>query len=312
MLPLSVRLFGKFSAQRDGQELQGFDACKVQELFCYLLIYPDRPHSREALANLLWGDHLIHKSKKYLRQTLWQLQNALGSRSDAGILRVEPDWVQLYSHPDLCLDVAIFEQTFAQTQRVAYQELSAEMMRMIGDAVQLYRGDLLEGWYHDWCLYERERHQNNYLEMLDKLVCCCEIRQEYEAGLVYGALILRYDRASERAHRRVMRLHYLAGNRTAALRQYERCVAALSEELGVEPDKRTIQLCEQIRADRLDAAPAREAKPELEPGAATSLPEVLNRLKHLRANLREMQEQVQQNIHAVEWFLNNAPDVARR
>lgn len=311
MLPLSVRLFGKFSAQRNGEELQGFDACKVQELFCYLLIYPDRPHSREALANLLWGDHLIQKSKKYLRQTLWQLQNALGSRSDTGMLRVEPDWVQLYSRPELRLDVAVFEQAFAQTQRVACQALSAEKMQMIGDAVELYRGDLLEGWYQDWCLYERERLQNNYLAMLDKLMGYCEIRQDYEAGLVYGALILRYDGASERAHRQVMRLLYLAGDRTAALRQYERCATALAEELGVKPDKRTVQLYEQIRADQLDAVPAREAEPELEP-AATPLPEVLNRLKHLRANLREMQEQVQQNIHAVEWFLNNAPDVARR
>lgn len=310
MLPLSVRLFGKFSVQRDGQELQGFDACKVQELFCYLLIYHDRPHSREALAALLWGDNLTQKSKKYLRQTLWQLQNALGSRSDTGLLRVEPDWVQLYSRPELCLDVAIFEQTFAQTQRLACQELSVEKMQLIRDAVQLYRADLLEGWYYDWCLYERERLQNNYLAMLDKLMCYCEIRQDYQTGLVYGALILRSDCANERAHRQVMRLQHLAGNRTAALRQYERCVAALTEELGVKPDKRTVQLYEQIRDDRLDAAPAREAEPELEP-AATSLPEILNRLKHLRANLREMQEQVQQNIHAVEWFLNNASDVAR-
>jgi DNA-binding SARP family transcriptional activator len=311
VLPLSVRLFGKFSVQRDGEELQGFDACKVQELFSYLLIYHDRPHSREALATLLWGDNLNQKSKKYLRQTLWQLQNALGSRSGTSILRVEPDWVQLDSRPELSLDVAIFEQSFAQTQRVACQDASAEKMQLIGDAVQLYRGDLLEGWYQDWCLYERERLQNNYLAMLDKLMCYCEIRQDYEAGLVYGALILRYDRACERAHRQVMRLQYLAGNRTASLRQYERCVAALDEELGVKPDKRTVQLYEQIRADRLDVAPARNAEPELEP-AATSLPEVLNRLKHLRANLSEMQEQVQQNIRAVEWFLNNAPDVARR
>ena len=309
-MPLDVRLFGKFSVQRGERECQGFDGSKVQELFCYLLMHRDRPHPREALAALLWGDNPTQKSKKYLRQTLWQFQNALGSRSGEGALLVEPDWVRLDSRPEIRLDVAAFEHALAETQGAACEELSDGQVRLLREAVELYRGDLLEGWYQDWCLYERERLQNNYLAMLDKLMCCCEARRNYEAGLVYGALILRRDRASERAHRQVMRLHYLAGDRTAALRQYERCVAALDEELGVGPDRRTSLLCEQIRADRLDAAPPREAVAAPEPNAP-SLPEVLNRLKHLRANLKEMQEQVQQNIRAVEWFLNNAPSSAR-
>ena len=40
--------------------------------------------------------------------------------------------------------------------------------------------------------------------------------------LAYGARILHCDRARERTHRRLMRLHFLAGDRTAALRQYPR------------------------------------------------------------------------------------------
>ena len=37
----------------------------------------------------------------------------------------------------------------------------------------VYRGDLLEGCYQDWCLFERERLQNAYLAMLDKLMVRC-------------------------------------------------------------------------------------------------------------------------------------------
>ena len=96
----------------------------------------------------------------------------------------------------------------------------------------------------------------------------CVAHQDYEAGQFYGGLLLQQDRAHERTHRQLMRLHYRAGDRTAALRQHERCRAALREELGVEPDRRTAALCEQIRADRL-AAPT----PSTPPRAARTKPQ---------------------------------------
>ena len=56
---------------------------------------------------------------------------------------------------------------------------------------------------------------------------------EYEAGQNYGSIILGFDRARESTHRHLMQLYYLAGDRTGALRQYERCARALDAELGV-------------------------------------------------------------------------------
>ena len=76
-----------------------------------------------------------------------------------------------------------------------------------------------------------------YMQMLDKLMSYSQEHHEYEAGEGYGSTILRYDRASERTYRRLMYLQYIAGDRTGALRQYERCVIALAEELGVKPEK---------------------------------------------------------------------------
>lgn len=91
-----------------------------------------------------------------------------------------------------------------------------------------------------------------YLVMLDKLMEFCEAQQQYETGLAYGSRILRHDPARERTHRRLMRLHCMSGDRTSALRQYQHCVVALEEELGVRPARPTEALYEQIRADRLD------------------------------------------------------------
>src|SRR4029079_7650562 len=124
---------------------------------------------------------------------------------------------------------------------------------------------------------------NLYLAMLGKLMGYCEAHHEYETGLTYGACILHYDRAHEQTHRRLMRLNYLAHDRTAALHQYERCVAALDEELDVKPDKRTIALYNQIRADQLDTPT------EATQTTTSLLPQVLSRLKEFRTVLASLE-----------------------
>lgn len=311
MSQLDVHLFGRFRARSGERDLSGLDACKVQELFGYLLVHRDRPHSREALAALLWGDTSTVKSKKYLRQALWQLQTALDAEGETavGVLTVEHDWVRLNSAEGFWLDVAVFERAFASAKGSAGREMDDESAGALRVAVEVYAGDLLEGWYQDWCLYERERLQNMYLAMLDKLIGYCEARRKFELGLFYGALILRYDRARERTHRQMMSLQYLSGDRTAALRQYERCAAALDEELGVRPDKRTSALYQQIRAGSVDTAPRQDERPapeaEAEAGAA-SLADVLGRLKQIQNILTDTQQRVSQEIKAVELALGES------
>jgi DNA-binding SARP family transcriptional activator len=174
---------------------------------------------------------------------------------------VAADWVSFNPGSDVWVDVAVFEKAFSVAREVAGHHLNASQAQTLDQAIQLYQGDLMEGWYQDWCLCERERLQTNYLIMLDKMMSYCEAHQKYETGLAYGLRVLRYDRAREVTHRRLMRLYYLADDRTAALRQYEHCVAALNEELGVKPSRLTVALYDQIRLDEFPAVAARTAGP---------------------------------------------------
>lgn len=310
MALIKINLFGKFSARRAEQSLAGLDVYRTQELFSYLLVHRDRPHTREALATLLWGETPTEKAKKYLRQTLWHLQTALDAPSEGpgqSFLLAEHDRVQLNLRAAFWLDVADFEQAHAQARGMAARELGAQQFAAMQRAAALYTGDLLEGWYQDWCLYERERLQNMYLALLDKLLGYCVAHQDYEAGQFYGDLLLRQDRAHERTHRQLMRLHYRAGDRTTALRQHERCRIALREELDIEPDHRTAALYEQIRADCLaDSAAPRDSNEADEPAPdrrGESLPDVLAHLLQFQSMLADAQRRVRRDIKAVELLL---------
>lgn len=297
MSTLQCHLFGKFRVQQGTQLVKGLDASKEQELLSYLLVRRERCHPREALASLLWADTSTERSKKYLRQALWHLQAALEGTemTSEQVLLVEHDWVQFNLQSGLWLDVALFERAFETTGGVPSNQLDGSEAQILKDAIELYKGDLLDGWYQDWCLFERERLQNMYLSMLDKLMTYSEEHCEYETGQSYGSTILRYDRARERTHRQLMHLQYKAGDRTGALRQYERCVAALDEELGVKPERRTVTLYEQIRAGRLD-----DAGRDINFGPKAPLAEVLGRLRQIHLVLADAQKSVRQDIRAVE------------
>lgn len=310
MSTLTVCLFGKLQVQRGEQVLTDLGSHKVQELFAYLLLYRRRYHSREVLASLLWGDSTTAQSKRYLRNALWRLHSVLDSGAGAetgGVLLVDTQWVRLDLEADLWLDVAEFERAFALVQGVPGQELNVQSFQTVQGAIQLYQSDLLEGWYQDWCLFERERLQTMYLSMLEKLMAYCEAHGKPEDGLAYGAYVLRYDVAHERTHRRLIRLHYLAGNRTAALRQYERCVAALREELDVGPSERTVALYERIRSDSLvgpdQGTP--EGDEQIFNETAPTLSQALCHLKLLQTAFAESQRQLQRTIQTVEIALNS-------
>jgi DNA-binding SARP family transcriptional activator len=124
----------------------------------------------------------------------------------------------------------------------------------------------------------------------------------YEEGLVYGRSVLRFDRAHERTHRRMMRLQYLAGDRTAALRQYERCCTALDEELGVVPAGKTQRLYQTIFDDSFD----RTAPPEKSVGTGEQalLPNVVARLNQLRRMLTDVKSHVSQDLETIERALD--------
>lgn len=298
MSGLHVCLFGRFRARYEDGNSVDLNARKAQELLCYLLLYRDRPHTRDTLATLLWSDSTATRSRKYLRQTLWQLQATIRPRTPSlHPLLLDDNWVRINREAIRWLDVAVFEQTFIRARGVPGQQLDPQQAQALQEAVALYHGDLLEDWSQDWCLFERERLQNIYLIMLEKLIDYCEFQQRYETGMAYGTRILQCDRARERTHRRLMRLYYLSGNRTAALRQYQRCAKALDEELGVSPAQSTLALYEQIRADRLPAPTQPLARADRLPGTPSStlddllhqIEELQNTLDTARRKLREIQ-----------------------
>lgn len=308
MASMQVSLFGKFRLICGGKGEYKIKARKVQELFVYLLIFRNHPQPRESLCEVLWADQPATKSRKNLRQTLWHIQSVFKQFKNLSgpDFSVDNGWIQLDLPASFWLDTAEFERISDSINQKQAIDLSKTDFQAMQYASTLYKGDFLEGWYQDWCIFERERFQIMQLMLLDKLVQYCEIHQIYESGLRYAWQILRSDQAYERAHRQMMRLYYLSGNRTQALHQFDRCVAALESELGVEPSEQTKRLYEQIRSDTF--RPSGFAMQKATSGLGEANPthtDVLVRIEQFAVTLRSIEAQIHQELVALERVLSD-------
>lgn len=292
---LSAHLLGSLDVRAEDGHGKLPTAHKAQELLCYLLLHRGRPIRREALSGLLWTDADSRRCRKSLRQALWQLQSAIGYSAADQVFDVAAETVSLRGTADLWLDVAEFQAVVENVQGIPGQRLRTAEAVLADRATQLYKGDLLEGFYFDWCLVEREWLRTSFLMLLDKLMSYCEANREYERGIEYGERILRRDRAREYTHRRLMYLHHLRGDRTGALRQYARCLQALDEELSVTPAASTMRLREQIRGEGGVDPPGDSHDPRRVPHSPTEAV-AGGHLHRLQRELAELQRQVSAEI----------------
>ncbi len=318
MMQIRVQLLGQPAIHYNGNPITELSA-KAMEMFCYLLLYRDRPHTRGTLAYTLWTDISASRAQKYLRQTLWQLQTALDRHlkpsedaSQAPLL-LDPGWIRVNPRA-VWLDIAGLEQAHAHCRETPGAALTAAQVAELEGAVLLYQGDLLATWYQDWCIYERERLQLTYLAILDKLVNASIAQQRYAKGIDYGQRILRCDPAREVTYQQLMRLHYQAGDRTTALRVYERCVRVLAHEFDIAPTARTTALHEQIRADRLaDAAAPNEVGEHTQTAPVhTYNTDLRAELAHLRDGLAAYRTELLQGLAAITHMLEDQQKMRRQ
>lgn len=133
-----IRLFGDFCIVWEGQTLRHFPTQKAALLLAYLALAPERSHYRENLASLLWPDATTESARHSLRQAVSSLRKLLGET-----IFVTEGRERLRLADGVEVDVARYEQL---CQRGAFEEARA-----------LKTGPLLEGFWEEWVLSERQR-----------------------------------------------------------------------------------------------------------------------------------------------------------
>jgi DNA-binding SARP family transcriptional activator len=218
--------------------VRGFESRKALALICYLAVQ-GRAIPRGELAALFWGDKPEVQSRANLSRVLHNNAELLPE-----CLQIDRDSVQLIQS-DLCrVDVADF------LQLTAHDEVAT-----LVSAARLYQGDLMQDCslhncpeFETWLLTQQEIWRQRVARVLKRLIDIHYDRGEYEQGLVFASQLVNLDPWREEAHRLMMLMLALSGQRITALLQYKTCCRILSNELGVSPCEETTALNNRIQS----------------------------------------------------------------
>jgi DNA-binding SARP family transcriptional activator len=262
---LEISLLGPPRVRRAGEAV-AFETRKATALLAHLAL-AERPRSRESLCALLWPSQDPEHARGALRRTLSALRKSVGEEW----IEAAGDSVALRSGEGLDLDVQRF-------RALAGEEASLEDLAA---AVELSRGELLEGFalrdspeFDAWQVYEADELRRELGSVLGRLVELVSAHGDYSRAIAYARRRLELDRLHEPAHRELIRLYALNGNRAAALAQYRDCVRTLTQELGVAPVEETAALFEQVSEGTLVAPPVETRQSTSVPTSRTVLTEL--------------------------------------
>jgi DNA-binding SARP family transcriptional activator len=188
------------------------------------------PTPRERLAALLWPGSETEAARNALRQRLFRLRRQLGAELVEG-------------QAVLALAAGVVHDLSPATP-------------LLG-TLQAPEQPELEAWL--------ARHRNGR-EAAARQALAARIQALEDAGDAAAALplaqeLLAADPLSEDAHRRVMRLHYLGGDRAAAMLAFDRCEQLLKHEVGTAPSAETLGLLATIERSAPVAGAAAQRQP---------------------------------------------------
>jgi predicted ATPase/DNA-binding SARP family transcriptional activator len=237
---LRVYLLGTLEIFQGDTPLSLPGSSVARSLLAYLCLHREHPISRAVLVGTFWPEFSESRARRALSQALWHIRQVIPQQIESDSYSIH-----LPLETPLWVDVAAFQELtksnpVGNTTGIGCQ---ADNLRQ---AVALYRGDLLEGFYDDWVLIEREVLWEQYLQTLEALIHIEKSAGKYSQALEWAQALVQADPLQEAAHRELMRIYFALDRPESALRQFEICQQVLIDELGVEPELETAVLAQEI------------------------------------------------------------------
>jgi len=251
---IAIRAFGPLEIADGDRVLTARDlgGVKPRQVFSILVANRGRVASKDRIADLLWGDALPKNVAATLETYVSKLRRALETVGAGAIVVTEPGGYRL-DLADVDLDLERFDRACRSGRR---EELEA--------GLALVRGDVFEEEVHaTWAIRLRDEYRGKQLRALVAAADAAGKDGAHDSALGWGNELLALDRTYEPGYRVVMTALAALGRGEEVVRVFERCRAALREELGVQPSAALVVLADQLRAR--GATPARAKTPVARP-----------------------------------------------
>lgn len=242
---------------------------KMAALLAYLAYHPRQSHLREGLIELLWPEQDLDAARHQLSVTLSRLRHLLEPPGvpDSSVLVADPSSVVL-APGAVSTDVAEFEAALREPAGEDAAAGSAARIGRLEEALALYRGPLLPGYYEEWVLQEQRRLADLHLQALRRLARELEAASDPERALDAARQAVNANPLREESHQELIRLLIATGQPSAAAEQFRELERLLKRELNAVPAAATRALLQA----RAGAGSAGRAEPAAAPDTRAPAP----------------------------------------
>lgn len=244
-LSLKIYALGEPTILLNEEPITRWRMPRSMELFFLLLNSPT--HLRKIqIITALWPDEIDEQTDQIWRSTLYYLRKTVGESSivkKGG--RYALDLPSLYGE-NVWYDVDAFLTYEKEAQQALAVDNKESAYTAFLEMTKLYRGDYVQSFYSDWCIFQRDHLRERYLDARHQLALLAWHQERFDEAATHWQHMLAIDNCTEEAHYGLMRCYLRRNKRSLALRQYQRCVNVLQDELGTVPGKAIQNLYQQI------------------------------------------------------------------
>lgn len=224
VIDIKLDLLGKSEVRIRGKVVadSSWSKKKWKYIFIYLMLEPGRSITKDKLIDLFYPDTPMESADNIFHQVISKFRNLIritnggldenkketsenkkngalpGKKKNGGTYAVTP---ALINYEDKLL--ALSDDFTYYADSITFEKLHRHLnslkdpgvkVKYLKQAVDMYKGDFLEGNYDTWCEELRSRYRSYFVSMSEELVRILFGNKEYEEVLLYSENLLKFDK----------------------------------------------------------------------------------------------------------------------
>jgi ATP/maltotriose-dependent transcriptional regulator MalT/DNA-binding SARP family transcriptional activator len=240
-----LTLFGPPRLSIDGRPLAAsvWRSQRAFQILVYLALHPEGA-TREELIELFWPGRRARAARQNFHPTLSYVRSAL-PRAAASPIERSGETYRLSRAYGMTCDAWEIERAFAEAKQSREPEVRRAALER---AAALAPAPFLQGFYGDWAVELAARMRDRLEKLHLALGELAARRGDFDAAIDSFRRASELDEFRESTRLALMEALVRAGNRPAALAEYEKLKSRLRSELAVEPLPETDETVRRLLA----------------------------------------------------------------
>lgn len=240
-----VQLFGRFLVSYAGGEVPdaAWRCQNAAAIVAYLALH-GQTH-REKLMDLFWPDYAYAHARANLGSIVRYARMALLGTAPNG---EQPILYQrgIYSLGDGSPWVTDVQQFHEHLKSAREAPSPSGKIPRYRQALDLYAGELLPSYYHDWAVKLRESVRQAFLEAGEELAYTCWQAGQAPEAIAASRAVIQEEPTSETAYRVLMRSYAALDRIDQVALHYRKLCQALQSQLDVGPSEESQRLYHEL------------------------------------------------------------------